>query len=190
MYTNDKQQFILDVAEAVFFSNGFRNTTIRKITVAAQINTAMLHYYFRSKEHLFEQVLLRKITLIESAVAQKINAQNPADTLQEAIRLQVDLVFEHKAFYRLLYAELLIGENEAARQIILSFFHSARQRLGQTLRKAIAESVLDIPDPDLALVSFFGTLLHGITVIDQADALQSRLSDFFRFSLRFYFRLN
>lgn len=53
----NKQQYILDIAEAIFLRHGFKNTIIRKITVAAKINTAMLHYYFRSKEQLFEAVL-------------------------------------------------------------------------------------------------------------------------------------
>lgn len=50
--TEDK---ILKSAIQVFVKSGFEGTSMQKIADEAGINKALLHYYFRSKEKLFEK---------------------------------------------------------------------------------------------------------------------------------------
>jgi AcrR family transcriptional regulator len=52
---------ILAAAEEVFIRDGFDGARMQNIAETAGINKAMLHYYFRSKEKLFEQVLQKRI---------------------------------------------------------------------------------------------------------------------------------
>ncbi len=56
----DTQQLILDAAEAVFANTGFDGSTTRAIAEQAGVNAALIHYYFRSKERLFEAVFARR----------------------------------------------------------------------------------------------------------------------------------
>jgi AcrR family transcriptional regulator len=53
---------ILDAARKVFLENGFDGTTMQKISDEAGINKALLHYYFRSKDRLFEAVFIEAFT--------------------------------------------------------------------------------------------------------------------------------
>jgi AcrR family transcriptional regulator len=62
----DTQEAILDAAEAVFANNGFDGATTRAIAEAAGVNAALIHYYFRSKENLFEAVFARRSDAINS----------------------------------------------------------------------------------------------------------------------------
>jgi AcrR family transcriptional regulator len=48
------EKVILDAAKNVFVEYGFDGTSMQKIADRAGINKALLHYYFRSKEKLFE----------------------------------------------------------------------------------------------------------------------------------------
>ncbi len=48
------EQRILDAAKQVFVSKGMAGARMQDIADGAGINKAMLHYYFRSKEQLFE----------------------------------------------------------------------------------------------------------------------------------------
>lgn len=48
---------LLLVAAETFVENGFKATSIRKICERANVNVAMVHYYFRSKEDLYLAVL-------------------------------------------------------------------------------------------------------------------------------------
>lgn len=52
---------ILDAAQAVFLERGLAGARMQEIADRAGINKAMLHYYFRSKEKLFEVVVSRAI---------------------------------------------------------------------------------------------------------------------------------
>ncbi|MFT4031400.1 MAG: TetR family transcriptional regulator [Siphonobacter sp.] len=49
----DTEEKIKEAAQKIFLEKGFDGTTIRDIADAAQINTALTNYYFRSKEKLF-----------------------------------------------------------------------------------------------------------------------------------------
>ena len=51
--TEDK---ILEAATNVFVSKGMEGARMQEIADKAGINKALLHYYFRSKEHLFEAI--------------------------------------------------------------------------------------------------------------------------------------
>ncbi len=55
-----KQVQLLDTAESLFSRKGFEGTSVRDIAEAAGINTAMISYYFGSKEKLMEQIFERK----------------------------------------------------------------------------------------------------------------------------------
>ena len=51
---------ILDAAEVVFAENGFHGATTRAIGEGAKANAALIHYYFGSKEALYEAVIARR----------------------------------------------------------------------------------------------------------------------------------
>ncbi len=50
------EQKILDAARQVFFDKGMAGARMQDIADAAGINKAMLHYYFRNKEKLFQTI--------------------------------------------------------------------------------------------------------------------------------------
>lgn len=50
------KQKILEAAKQVFFDRGMHGARMQDIADKAGINKAMLHYYFRSKEKLFETI--------------------------------------------------------------------------------------------------------------------------------------
>jgi AcrR family transcriptional regulator len=63
----DKQKseaVILDAAEACFAEMGFNGTSVRAIGEKAGLNPALVHYYFQSKELLFEEVVARRASAI------------------------------------------------------------------------------------------------------------------------------
>lgn len=85
-YENEKEettkQQILDAAKTVFQSKGMNGARMQEIADRAGINKAMLHYYYRSKQLLFEAVFKNAFSLLapqlnavlndESSIEQKI----------------------------------------------------------------------------------------------------------------------
>ncbi|HLF64136.1 MAG TPA: TetR/AcrR family transcriptional regulator [Saprospiraceae bacterium] len=78
---------ILAAAEEVFMRDSFDGARMQVIAEAAGINKAMLHYYFRSKEKLFEQVLQKRIG---SFLPEVTAAFTSKQTLEERIEAFVD----------------------------------------------------------------------------------------------------
>lgn len=55
---SETEILILDAARKVFLENGFDGTSMQMIASESGINKALLHYYFRSKDRLFESVFI------------------------------------------------------------------------------------------------------------------------------------
>ncbi len=53
----DKRAHILAIAEQLFADNGFDGTSVRDIAQLANVNLAMISYYFGSKEKLLEALI-------------------------------------------------------------------------------------------------------------------------------------
>ena len=54
------QARILDAAEELFSQHGLYGVTLRDVAHHAKVDTALLHYYFGTKNGLFDAVLLRR----------------------------------------------------------------------------------------------------------------------------------
>lgn len=78
------EQKILEAAKRIFHQKGFEGARMQEIANEAGINKALLHYYFRSKEKLFEAVFqdafsqlmgqAREIFFSEKPLKEKITA--------------------------------------------------------------------------------------------------------------------
>ena len=62
-----KEQAILLAAEQEFMTKGYDGARTTSIAEAAGVTHAMLHYYFRTKEQLFERILNEKMALMASS---------------------------------------------------------------------------------------------------------------------------
>jgi TetR/AcrR family transcriptional regulator len=54
----ETEQKIIDAAHEVFIEKGMQGARMQEIADRAGINKALLHYYFRSKEHLFDAIFI------------------------------------------------------------------------------------------------------------------------------------
>ena len=87
--TEDK---ILLAASKVFTEKGFSGTRTRDIAEEAGINLALLNYYFRTKEKLFEQVMKVKIVLLFGQIIPIVI--NETTSLEEKIDLASEKYFD------------------------------------------------------------------------------------------------
>jgi AcrR family transcriptional regulator len=88
------EQIILEAAEAEFLEKGYGNAKMMAIAKRAGISHSMLHYYFRSKENLFQRIFLKKIQTL-SGIFEGIYEQNLPFT--ETVRLLVEAQFNFVA---------------------------------------------------------------------------------------------
>ncbi|SAI58746.1 TetR family transcriptional regulator [Bordetella ansorpii] len=58
------REAILDAAEGLFAHHGYDGTSMRQITAAAGVNLAAVNYHFGGKEALLQEVLKRRLALV------------------------------------------------------------------------------------------------------------------------------
>jgi len=67
------EEQIIKAAREVFVRKGFEGTKMQEIANEAGINKALLHYYFRSKEKLFEQIFFEAFQQLIPALTKKLD---------------------------------------------------------------------------------------------------------------------
>lgn len=90
---------ILDVAEALFAKKGFSGTSVREITDAADVRLASVNYYFKSKDNLYSEVLVRRAnTLIDDRCARRkglnFDEMEQRQAVESVIKAIIDPAFE------------------------------------------------------------------------------------------------
>lgn len=82
---------ILTAARATFLQHGTSGARMQEIADEAGVNKALLHYYFRSKERLAEEVFRREARRLLPGVIRLFASEMP---LEQKVRRIVDLYFE------------------------------------------------------------------------------------------------
>jgi AcrR family transcriptional regulator len=60
----ETRSHILDHAEALFALHGLHGVTVREVARAAGVDPALVHYYFETKQRLFDAVFERRATVV------------------------------------------------------------------------------------------------------------------------------
>lgn len=136
---NDIQKDILNAATKVFISKGKSGARMQEIADEAGVNKMLLHYYFKTKELLFEEVLKNTLAdLYYSVVEISYNANNFKDTLKIFIDKHFDYLYKQRDVLRFLLWEVSHNEQDIKELITQTF-----QKLGNTPLDALTKKVDD-----------------------------------------------
>src|SRR5215216_3238546 len=108
---------ILDAAERLFAKQGFTATTIKQIGKEANVNPALLYYYYESKETLYRAMLQRILGQLLARGTEAIEgASSHVDRIRAFVRAQAKLLGEHPHFPRLFVREMVDHQAAHAEQ--------------------------------------------------------------------------
>ena len=104
-----KEQLILEAAEQEFFIKGYDGARTTSIAQRAGVTHAMLHYYYRTKEQLFERIIEKNITTIgQTMLAAMGNPTMPiVERLKDGISAHFDLVATNPLLPHFLLNEII-----------------------------------------------------------------------------------
>src|SRR5678809_229341 len=94
----DTEQRILDAAHRVFIRTGTAGARTQEIAKEAGVNSALLHYYFRTKERLAEAVFKRAAGQLFPAVIRILGSDLELEEKVDRV-VQVELQHLSKAPY-------------------------------------------------------------------------------------------
>jgi len=107
MEYNSKQIEILNVTEKLFAEKGFDGTSVRDIAKVADINVAMVSYYFGSKEKLLEAVIINRVSgfrmILENLQVEDIA---PVEKIKKFVSLYISRFYENKDIYQIIHFEI------------------------------------------------------------------------------------
>jgi len=87
-----KEQAILEAAEQEFLEKGFEAAKTTKIASLAGVTHAMLHYYYRTKENLFNMVFDKKVSLLKDSIFSLFD--NPDMPFIDKVRVGIETHFD------------------------------------------------------------------------------------------------
>ncbi len=91
--SNDTEVRILEAATAEFHEKGYHGARMQEIARRAELNQSLLHYYYRSKDRLFEAVFRRSVPLVMEPVLAILVGDAPLlDKVEVFVETYIDQV--------------------------------------------------------------------------------------------------
>ena len=98
---------ILNAAESIFQSKGMDGARMQEIANKAGINKAMLHYYYRSKQLLFEAVFNKACSLLAPQLNKVLNDDSPIeDKIKKFTSNYISFIIKHPYLPNFIIQEL------------------------------------------------------------------------------------
>lgn len=160
----EKQIQILDVAEELIAKKGFEGTSVRDISAKANINVAMISYYFGSKEKMMVNLYQYRVQKTRETFAeftQTIKDGKPEMQLKEIINFLVNQLLTYNYFHGFVTQEL--RHDERVKNTLLEFYQTCVTVLDEVIQKGIVSGVFKRAAKSEDIVStLIGTVVFTI----------------------------
>jgi len=159
---NDKQLDILQAAEKLFADEGFDGASIRHIAKDANVNIAMISYYFGSKEKLLEALIVERASGMRMQLESISNDNlHPVEKVDRLVDLYISRIIKNKCMYQIMNFEL----STKKRIMSMEGFMEVKRENAEIFRKIIQEGQdqgLFKKDVNVTLIppTILGTLVH------------------------------
>jgi AcrR family transcriptional regulator len=167
----DKREHILTVAEKLFGDKGFEGTSVRDIAQQANVNLAMISYYFGSKEKLLETLLEFRAN---STVLQELNKDEiltPWEKMDRVIDFYVERIISNFCFHNIMQQQSNNSRSEEIRELIIQIKLKNFEQIKKIITDGQRKKVFRKVDIELTV----GTFMGAISQFTQARHYWSRI---------------
>lgn len=134
----NRKQIFLKAAEGLFAQHGFKGTSIRMIARALNVNSAMISYYFGSKESLYIQIFRNRLVAITDEIKSLENLDlDPPEKLEAYLLSYIKRISTDQIFHRLLYNQLATRQHPE----VISLVTKARIEIFSFLLKVVKSGI-------------------------------------------------
>lgn len=160
MQYGEKQLQIMEAAEALFSENGFNGTSVRDIAERANVNLAMISYYFGSKDKLLEAIFTYRgetTKLILEDLASKPDTST-VDKIFLMIEHYLNKILNQQCFHRLMMREQSVNTTGPIADMILNLkkqnYEVVKRLINEGQKKGEFRKNLDV---SLLMMTMIGT---------------------------------
>ncbi|MDR1055485.1 MAG: TetR/AcrR family transcriptional regulator [Prevotellaceae bacterium] len=139
------EQDILGAAEEVFIKKGYAATKTTEIAKLAGINHAMLHYYFRTKENLFNVVFQKKVKLMADSFFLVAQEKKPfLEIVQMTVERHFDFIRGNSYLAIFIINEINSNEKNSQvwRNIALPIFKNVIKTIDMMMKVEISKGTI------------------------------------------------
>jgi AcrR family transcriptional regulator len=159
------KETIIESALKLFSTKGFEGTSVREIAADADVNVAMINYYFGSKESLFESVVEYRASFLKGLFADLIN--NTSLSSIEKIDFIIDQTIERKLsntqFHHILHRELSLEHRPQLRDAISNILLKNMDPVKTILKNGIKNGEFKEVDIELTIATMMGAVHYLLT---------------------------
>lgn len=165
MEFNEKQVLIMNAAEKLFAEKGFTGTSVRDISEEANVNLAMISYYFGSKEKLLEDVFKYRTQFITLQLEHMLQDKkmNSLEKVNKLIDHYISRIMEQQSFHKIMSREQMVIMGSPARKLIYQLKRTnqdlVRQLIAEGQKNKEFRKNIDVP---LMMATLIGTTSHII----------------------------
>ena len=145
----DSRQRIIGAATEVFAQKGKHGARMEEIAAKAEVNKAMVYYYYSTKDSLFRAILVTILRRVYDRVFDILDSEgrddaNPAEKVAGLVNAHFIAFSEDVRFAKILLNALANepGDLKAALRIIRDQDETPKPRLPEALLSAVEEGIL------------------------------------------------
>lgn len=154
------ETIILEAAEAEFLEKGYGNAKVLSIAKRAGVSHSMLHYYFRSKEKLFQTVFESKVEAVGGMFEDIFNQKLSFDqTIRLVMETQFNFLSENPKLPYFILTEVI--SNKSNRELLIRVFSSRSVPLAKMFREYLES---EIESGRVRKISFEELIMNIISV--------------------------
>ena len=136
----DTKRMILEAAESVFLEKGYGNAKMLAIAKKANVSHSMLHYYFSSKENLFQTIFMEKIHKVSISFETIFDKHAPFfETVRLIVETQFDFVAKNPKLPHFLLNEIL--SNKENRALLFEALSPKAKDISMYLETMLSEEI-------------------------------------------------
>jgi AcrR family transcriptional regulator len=156
----DKKTHIINAAVELFAEKGFEGTSIRNIATKANVNVAMINYYFGSKEKLFECMVEQKAAYTRGALEEIVNNKSLSEIekIDCIIDSYVSRLFTNRIFHRVIHQEMMLNQRESLQQAIVNILFPNSLVIKSVIESGMKKGVFKKVDSALVIATLIGTI--------------------------------
>lgn len=155
------RQDIIKVARKVFSKKGYRKTTMDEIAKASKMGKSSLYYYYRSKDEIFEAVVVKEAQVLKKRMNDVVKSdKEPMERLKDYITFRLYHVKTLTNFYAVLKDDFP-AQMKFVNRIRSKFEEEEFKLVFDILETGIQEGIFILKGPKVGAIAFT-TMLKGL----------------------------
>jgi TetR/AcrR family transcriptional regulator len=162
---------ILRAAEQIYAEHGLAGARTDAIAAGARVNKALLYYYFKSKEDLFQSVIGSQLREFGQETEKVLSAPGPAaPILLRYVSYHFDFIGTHPYYPRIFQRMMMEGDRNLER-MVREHSLPLKKMLVALLVRGMNSGEFRRLDPEHTLVSIAGLTAHYFNIAPAIRAI-------------------